>query len=384
MITKEINDCRVTKDWAGAEKLILEQLAHCPESPELWFCLSESYGAQHDFVKALNAGSKALAFDPLKYQAWAFMGNAHAGMGNWSGVEQSARRTLDLAPDLPQAHWLLGHCAMASNNWGEAWVHMEYGCLCELRKIRAVLSKAWQGQDVKGKTLFVWSEQGAGDAIQYARFLPLLKERTGANIIFECRSALVNLLSPLADMTIAEQADKSTTFSYDYHCPVMDIPRLLGLDTKDIDGKPYLSAEAVREDSKGKVGLVWQGSAIHGNDYNRTIPNELLEQFKGINDLVAIQPGTTTPDWLPNIPVSDFLSTARALIGLKVLITVDTSTAHLAGALGVPTIMIAPMNNTEARWAWGEKTPWYDSWTIVHATNFEDAIKKAKDLLNGY
>jgi ADP-heptose:LPS heptosyltransferase len=63
---------------------------------------------------------------------------------------------------------------------------------------------------------------------------------------------------------------------------------------------------------------------------------------------------------------------------------VDTSTAHLAGALGVPTIMIAPMNNTEARWAWGDKTPWYDSWTIVHATNFEDAIKKAKELLNGY
>jgi ADP-heptose:LPS heptosyltransferase len=98
--------------------------------------------------------------------------------------------------------------------------------------------------------------------------------------------------------------------------------------------------------------------------------------------MVAIQPGLDTPKWLPNLPISDFKSTAQILKGLKCLVTVDTSTAHVAGALGVKTIMIAPINNTEARWAAGSITPWYDSMTIVHGSSFQESITKAKELLN--
>ena len=383
MATKELNDLRLAKDWAQAEKYCLEQLVSYPDSPEFWFCLSEAYGSQNKWDEAKIAATRAVALDPLKYQAWAFLGNAHAGAGDWQGVEDCARRTLDIASGLPQAHWLLSHCAMAANKWGDAWMHMEYGVLFDRRKVRAIGSKAWEGQDVQGKTLFVWCEQGAGDSIQYARFLPLLKERTGAHIIFETRSALVHLCQGLADLVIAEQPDKATCFGFDYHCAVMDIPRILGLDTKDISGKPYFDVPT-REDAKGKIGLVWKGYAAHGNDYNRSIPDALLDKFKDIKDLVAIQPGAETPDWLPNLAVSDFHSTAMILKGLRALLTVDTSTAHLAGSLGIPTVVIAPMKNTEARWAWGDKTPWYDSWQIVHANTFEEGIDKAKELINGY
>jgi hypothetical protein len=383
MATEELNNLRLAKDWVGAEKYCLEQIANYPDSTEFWFCLSEAYGGQNKWAEALYSANRSVALDPFKYQGWAFLGNGYAGNGNWAGVESAARRTLDIAPGLPQAHWLLSHCAMAANQWGEAWAHMEYGVLFDRRKVRAIGSKAWEGQDVNGKTLFVWCEQGAGDAIQYARFLALLKEKTEAYIIFETRSALVNLCQDLADLVVSEQPDKATCFSFDYHCALMDIPRILGLDTEDISGKPYFDVP-VREDGKGKIGLVWKGYAAHGNDINRSIPDELLDRFKDIKDLVAIQPGADTPDWLPNLAVSDFHSTAMALKGMKVLLTVDTSTAHLAGALGIPTIMIAPMKNTEARWAWGDKTPWYDSWQIVHATTFEEGIKKAKELLNGY
>jgi tetratricopeptide (TPR) repeat protein len=383
MFTKEFNDLRIAKDWLATEDYLLKYLIDYPTSPEGWFCLSESYVAQNRPEEALGAASKAIGFDPGKYQAWAFLANAHALTGNWAGVFQAATRAMSLAPDLPQAHWLLGHCAMAANEWGEAWKHLEYGVLANLRKYRAVQSKAWNGQDVKGKTLFVWCEQGAGDAIQYARFLPLLKERTGAGILFECRTGLVNLLSPLADMTIAEQPDNSTTFGYDYHLPIMEIPRMLDLDTKDISGKPYLFTEGVRPDAEGKIGLCYKGFEGHGNDHNRSIPDELVKEFKDIKNLVGILPGTETPKWLPNLPVTDFLSTAQILKSLKCLVTVDTSTAHVAGALGVKTIMIAPILNTEARWASGTSTPWYDSVTIVHGKTFSESIIKAKELLNG-
>lgn len=382
-MSKELNDLRIAKNWKGVEEYVNRELVNEPQSSTLLFCLSECLGAQNRFEEAIAVASKAVAFDPLSYQSWGFLANSYAGVGNWAAVESAAKRTIELAPDLPHAHWLLGHCSMVKGDWKDAWSRTEYGLLCDRRKIRSVPSKAWQGQDVKGKTLFVWSEQGAGDAIQYARFLPLLKKKTGATIIFECRSNVVNLLAPLTQMTVAEQPDRTMTFGFDYHLSVMDIPRLLGLDTKDIIGAPYLDSEA-RPDAEGKIGLVWKGFSGHANDYNRSIPDEMLEEFKGIKDLVAVQPDAECPEWLPNRPVSDFHSTAQVLKGLKCLVTVDTSTAHIAGALGVPTIMIAPIRNTEPRWAAGDATPWYDSWKIVHGQTFEESIKKAKELLNGY
>lgn len=377
MATKELLDLRTARDWKGVQEHIYRELVSYPEDAELWFCLSEAYGAQDKYPEALQCAMKSLSFDPMRYQAWAFLGNAQAGLGNWPGVESAAKRALDILPGLPQGHWLLAHAGMARNDHKTYWENVQYGILCEKRKVRGITAKAWKGEDAKGKVLLVYSEQGAGDAIQYARFLPLLKEKTGATIMFECRSAVVGLCQHLADMTIAEQPDRASVWTYDYHLPVMDVPRFLGLGTEDISGKPYLRAEE-REDTKGKIGLVWKGFAGHANDKARSIPDEMLEEFKDVADFMAIQPGATCPEWLPDAPLSDYQSTANALIGLKLLVTVDTSTAHIAGALGVPTIMIAPIGNTEPRWAWGDKTPWYDSWTIIHASTHEEAILNAK------
>jgi len=271
---------------------------------------------------------------------------------------------------------------MARGHWATAWSHLEYGQLCDRRYQRCIPAKGWRGEDIKGKTLFVWGEQGAGDVIQYARFLPILKERTGANIVFECRASLMQMLGGLADMVVAEQFDKTCTFAYDVHCALMSVPHILGLDTIDIDGRPYIEVNP-REDTKDKIGLFYKGAAIHANDLNRSIPDDLLAEFNGITDFVTIQPGIETPIWLPNIPVSDFASTAAAIKGMKTVVTVDTSTAHVAGALGVPTILIAPLRHTEARWGTNPTTPWYDSWRIVHGQTFEESISKAKELLSG-
>lgn len=382
MIPQEIHDLRVARDYAAIEEAVKAALPGDPANASLWNVLAESMISRGRFQEALKASMQAISYDPLSYQAWTFLGNAHAGLGDWPSCQMAAQRSMDICPDLPQAHWLLGHSAMAMNQWGEAWNRLEYGCLGELRKIRMLARKAWQGQDVKGKTLFVWSEQGVGDAIQHLRFLPMLKEKTGANILLECKAALCELARPLADMVIAEQPDRSMSYGFDYHVPLMDLGLYLGLDTKDISGKPYLSAPYAL-DTKGKIGLTWKGSSVHGNDHNRSMPTELLEEFKGIKNLVAIQPDQEAPKWLKSLELSDFSSTAAALKDLDCLITVDTATAHLAGALGLRTIMIAPMGNTEARWAYGDKTVWYDSWTIVHAPSFKEAIMRAKELLNG-
>lgn len=333
--------------------------------------LSESYALRNIFAESLGAANRAVQLNPVLYPAWFFVANAHAGLGNWEACLAASERILQIVPGLPTAEWLRSHGLMAANRWGEAWQANEHGFVTGGRKPRCA-GKQWHGDRIEGKTLFVWSEQGQGDAIQYSRFLKIAKERSGAHIIFECRPSLLALLEPLADVTLATGPDMAVTFAYDYHVPLMSLPAIMGLDTQDIDGAPYLLAQPV-EDTDGKIGLCWKGDPVHGNDKKRSMPFEFVEQLKDF-DLVSFQFGEDV-EWLPNMCGGDFAQTARALSGLKMLITVDTALAHLAGALGVPTVVIAPLGHSEARWGYAGKTPWYKSWEIVHADNWQDVVE---------
>lgn len=368
---------REKQDWKGAEETSRALLALDPTDPEPWYVLAEALGNQGRHQEAIPAGYRAVALNPTLYAAWCFIANSHAALGQWDGVYQASTRALQIAPDIPFAHWLLSHAMMAQGDWKAAWRSYEYGELIGKRSPRC-LGKRWSGERIEGQTLFVWGEQGHGDQIQYARFLKDAKERSGATVIAEWRPGLVGLLSGLADATLAIAPDKMVSFAFDYHVPAMSLPHVLGYGTEDLDGSPYLDVEPTTG-LEGKIGVAWKGFAGHGNDLNRSMPDEVLNELASIPNLVAVQPGAACPEWLPSCgPLGDFEATARVLKGLKGLITVDTSTAHLAGALGVPTTMIAPLGHTEARWGAFEKTPWYDSWRIVHARDWLSVLSAVK------
>jgi hypothetical protein len=380
MASQELHDLRAKSDWPGCQAHLLQCVANDPTDSESWFLLSEAHGHQGHWPDALATANRSVALDPLKYQAWVFLANAHAGAGDWRSVKACSHRALELCPGLPQAHWLKSHACMAAGDWGAAWESSEYGFLCDRRKNRGLHHKAWTGQDLKSKVILVWGEQGAGDTIQYARFIRNLKV-LGANVIFEVRPSLLGMLEGIADLTVAENPDKFTAFNYDYHVSVMSIPHRLELKTTDIDGGPYLKF-IEREDAIGKIGVCWRGYSGHGNDKNRSMPDSAIDALRDIDDIVAIMPGhKDLPDWITNVPISDFGSTASVIAGLKCLITVDTSTAHIAGALGVPTLMFAPLNHSEARWGDFKTTPWYDSWQIVHRSSFDEIDAEVTEFL---
>lgn len=368
-----IENARQRQDWPGAEAAARQVLDANPCDHEAWYLLADVLSRVGDYRGSLNAAVRSLSLNQTQYPAWCLMANAHAAFGDWGACLDAAERALAIAPGHPGAHWLRSHALMAAGNWREAWASYEYGELAGRRQPRCI-GRKWEGEPMPGQTLFIWGEQGHGDQIQCARFLRLAKERSGANVVLECRPSLLRLLGGFADTVIATQPDKSMAIGYDAHASLMSLPHVLGLD--GVEGAPYLSATP-RQDLRGKVGLCWKGFGGHPNDANRSMPDAFTERFRGVSNVVAVAPVATVPEWMETVGhLADFKATADALAGLDRLISVDTATAHVAGALGIPTDVFAPLAHTEPRWGTSSETPWYDSWTIHHEPDWDAVADK--------
>jgi tetratricopeptide (TPR) repeat protein len=241
----------------------------------------------------------------------------------------------------------------------------------------------WDGSSLAGRTILLYAEQGLGDTIQFIRYASLLEEQ-GATVIVECQRTLLRLLSRCAriDQLIAQGQPLPP---HDVRAPLMSLPFHLGTRLETIPANvPYLEADAVlvkewRKElatlSGFKIGIVWQGSTHYQHDRRRSIP---LREFAPLAEvpgvrLVSLQKGpgaeqlrTVAGHW----PVTDlgprldeqagpFIDTAAVMKNLDLVVSVDTSIAHLAGALGVPT-WLALATVPHCTWLLErEDTPWY-------------------------
>lgn len=202
----------------------------------------------------------------------------------------------------------------------------------------------WDGQ-IAGKSILVCGEQGLGDEIQFARFIKPLRELGTARITLVCWPQLVRAFQDVgADLVIGREGTVSLP-KHDYWTMAGSIPHRLGLDLADISGTPYLAAEPR---SRGGIGLVERGNPLHGNDVHRSIPHGMLQE--------ALPGGRLLE------PEGDVYDSLCRIAGLDLLITVDTSWAHMAGALGVPCWVLLPYRGLDWRWMRsGSSTHWYAS-----------------------
>ena len=235
----------------------------------------------------------------------------------------------------------------------------------------------WDGTPFPGKRLLLHAEQGAGDTIQFARYVPLIAER-GGEVFLECPGSLVRLLSTLeGGATIIGPGE--TLPSFDLQLPLGSAMRAFGTEVETIPAKvPYLfAAEADRArwrrrfgEGGFKIGVTWQGNPDQGSEPHRSIPLKLLapvfevpgcrffalQKEFGREQMAALPPGTLE-DVGPEL--TDFAETAAAIAELDLVITTCTSIAHLAGALGKRTLVMlraAP----DWRWLLGRSdSPWY-------------------------
>lgn len=394
--------CRVQFHAGLVEQAIrsAEQgLAIDGQMAELHNFLGNIYLHEKDCEQALACYDKAVAINPGFVEAHGNRGLALHELGRFKEALESFEHALDLRPDFPEGIYgasltrlLLGDFERGWIEYERRWQHVENQGSREYRMaLRNYDRPRWHGEaDVRGQTILLYPEQGLGDTIQFCRYAERVAA-LGARVVLEVPPALGTLLRGMRGVDQLVLSGDSLP-SFDWHCPLMSLPLVFKSGLHDISGAPYLEASSesmaawearLGERWQPRVGLVWSGGTAHKNDRNRSIP---LAQFRG--GLVpgihyfCLQKEIRPADrellrQLTEIRVfdkqlHDFADTAALIALMDVVITVDTSVAHLAGALGKETWVLLP-GVPDWRWLLGrDDSPWYGSVRLIRQPHIGD------------
>lgn len=326
--------------------------------------------------EGLASLERALAIQPDLTQAHINRGNFLIDLKRHGDALESFSRAIALNSNSADAHFGKAQILLMRGQYKDAWPAYEW------RKRRVAPDAfhgggrpEWTGQeDIAGKILFVEAEQGLGDTIQFCRFARRAADR-GARVILMVQKSLIGLLQTLDPRIEIASAPPA---AFDYYIPLLSLPLALGIEVANLPAATqYLHTDPARAasmrgrigDAGFKIGLCWQGSYIAGV---RSFPLRTLEHIARLPGLrlISLQKGAGTEqlDALPNgmrvetlgqdFP-QDFSDTAAAMDAMDLIISCDTSVAHLAGALGRPTWVALPY---AADWRWlldREDSPWY-------------------------
>jgi len=239
----------------------------------------------------------------------------------------------------------------------------------------------WNGENLNGKKIIVTDEQGIGDTIQYLRFLFLLNEYSNSEIYFECDKKFWSLLKSFDFITLLEPQEDNL-IEFDFYCPLMSLPSKMNISKEFLmESTPYLYAgegvskvlneklEDVKLNKKFKVGIVWDGKKL---PFDRSIPTEYLSILLSVCDVsfYSLQIGSELEnmkklnlDFFIKDMVSmnsDFSDVSVIMKNMDLILSIDTYSVHLAGALGVPCWLLLPLYS-DWRWGSGDKCDWYKS-----------------------
>jgi tetratricopeptide (TPR) repeat protein len=294
-------------------------------------------------------------------------------------------------PGHAATHWNLALLQMMTGNFEAGWAGREVRWKTLLPDEAPKLAKPiWLGgEPLAGKTILLHSDEGLGDAIQFARYVPMVAAR-GARIILAIEDALVPLLSGIAGVSQCLPKSTAALPAYDLHCPLSSLPLAFGTRLDLIPAEPsYLpppAADRVQRwehrlgpHDRLRVGLVWSGNPKHDNDRNRSIPLRMLARILDVDaTFVSLQKDPRADDRAalrerpeivdPTAHLTDFAETAALVSCLDLVITADTSVAHLAGALGRPTWILLPYT-PDYRWLLDrDDSPWYPTVRLFRQT----------------
>ncbi|MEP6942300.1 MAG: DUF5672 family protein [Betaproteobacteria bacterium] len=366
---------------AAALPLLESSVAAMDTEPEFHNNLGLAYAAADREDDAIAQYRATLALNPQHALAWNNLGLALQSLNEVGQAADSFRRAIAIDPGFAQAHWNLSLALLVAGRFREGFAEYDWRLsLTELGKGRhAFKGPRWNGDDPDGKTLLLYAEQGLGDAIQFARFATPLAA-AGARVVVTCVSALQPLLATVPG--VAESvATGGVLPAYDAHIALLSLPEALGVTIDSIDATvPYLqvgrrrrdgaSASPVGGDARLAIGLAWAGSAAHANDRNRSMPLAALAPLFDIpgTSWQSLQHGVTAASIaaaeagmrMAPLPEGATLADTAALINvLDLVISVDTSIAHLAGALAKPCWVLLPF---APDWRWlleRDDSPWY-------------------------
>jgi tetratricopeptide (TPR) repeat protein len=370
-----------------------------PNHADLHSNLSYALGACGKFDEAIIEGERALAIKPGR-PGRLNLANVLREVGQLERSMEQHRMILESNPDDAAVHYNISLTLLLQGRFADGWKEHEWRFKAKEYQMprRKFPQPRWNGEELNGRRIFVYAEQGLGDTIQFARYLPMLADR-GGQVISECHPELVRLLSGIHGVQIIRRGEPLPQF--DLHSPLLSLPMAFGTDLGNIpDNVPYLSAEPeiiekfaakIPSDGRKKIGLAWAGSPQHIRDRLRSVTLASLAplaaagdfQFFNLQTGDAAKQAKNPPDGMNLIDWSDDLKdladTAALIANLDLVITVDTSIAHLAGALGKPVWLLLTWLPD---WRWmldRPDSPWYPTMRLFRQSRlceWQDAIDR--------
>lgn len=391
---------RINPNFALAHNNLGNALSQLGKIEEALGCFARALALKHDYADAYtNRGNalraleryddalasydQALLLEPSNAEAHSNRGNLLGDLKRIDEAMACYERAIALKPDYADAHWNKALLLLLKGEYRAGWEKFEWRLKRE--ETRAMYpdypQPAWRGQrDIAGRTLLIHSEQGLGDVIHFCRYLEDVA-RLGAKIIFEVPASLVPFVGTLrCPLTIVAKGESLPAF--DAYCPVMSLPFAFGTTIDTVTSRvPYLSSDPFKvaqwqqrlgTRDRMRVGLAWSGASTHQDDAKRSMK---LEGLLPLLDLpiewhsLQREYRPSDLDLLQRCPglrqhqdrLEDFSATAALIECLDLVITVDTSVAHVAAAMGKPVwIMLAFV--ADYRWLLDrDDSPWYPS-----------------------
>jgi tetratricopeptide (TPR) repeat protein len=380
-----------------------EALASYRRAVELRPQLAQAHNNLGNVLLAMNAPEeaeashrRAIELRPDVAEFHCHLGDSLRDQGRLTEAEASFERAIELKPNLVAAHHNMSYVLLARGDFDRGLAEHEWRKASTSQIVRWSSSKpAWTGeQDVAGRRVLVHYEQGLGDTLQYCRYLKTLRERD-AQVLFLPQAPLKALMSTL-DKGIRIVDQDIDEASYDLHCSLHSLPFIFNTRVEAIPAEvPYLSADPSRVErwrsvvgkDGFKVGIAWQGSP-QGTAMGKAFPLAMLAPIAGLPNvrLISLQKNAgqeqidNRPSDLPVMTLGKefdsgpaaFLDTAAVMQSLDLIITADTSIAHLAGALARPT-WVALFHSADWRWLRGRSdSPWYPTMRLFRQKKRND------------
>jgi tetratricopeptide (TPR) repeat protein len=364
-----------------AERAFRHALSLDPGNSRLLFNLANLYLKSDRLEDAVATYRASIAADPDYFDPYHNLGHTYNELGQPADAEACFRKGMELRPDDFNPHMSLGMTLIAQGRYQEGWREYQWRLHDKVQlPPRGFAQPAWQGESLAGKRLLLCSEQGAGDAIMFTRYLPLLLAQ-GATVIVECLAPLKRLFENIAG---PEQVvlKGQTLPPFDVHVAPIDLPLYFNTTVDTVPNQvPYLPWPTPEQDqalqlgapSGRRIGLIWAGNPNHRHDKWRSFHDvKLLAPLFDVPNTVFynLQYGARGEDFdqaglahrivrLGDERIVDFWNLAGFVRQMDLVISVDTAVCHLAGALGVPTWTLLAYGG-EWRWMTGrEDTPWY-------------------------
>lgn len=393
-----------------------------PDSAAAFYNRGNALKGNQQSDAALASYDQALRLNPAYAEAWYNKGVVLQERNQIDPAVDHYRRAIEINPDYALAHWNLATALLMGaeheRGWEEfewRWRSVETGLVANRRGLR---QPGWLGREaLAGKTILLQNEQGLGDTLQFCRYAKLVSD-LGARVILEVQPPLLEVLRDLegVDQLLPDTAKRIP--EVDFHCALMSLPLALGTTLETIPNQvPYVrsspekastwKARLAASDAL-RVGLVWSGNFVAGHPElkathaRRNIPLQKLAPLRmdGIT-FYSLQKGQPAEAELPALvqagwsgppiidltaELHDFSDTAALIDNLDLVISVDTSTAHLAGAMGKP---VWVLNRFDTCWRWmleRDDSPWYPTLKLYRQTtpgDWDSMVERVRDDLAG-